>query len=159
MLELDRVLGAAPEELEQHRAGVRIARQKRLDLIACSTERLMERMDKAAGTADAKMLLHRRSAQTIKASSRLVESSVRDFTDSFGIEHDREAVVVRRWLEAATDERDRALESGAAGVESAKDLGGQTLDRARTVTTRLAGTIAERATRQRPEAGKAGERD
>jgi hypothetical protein len=159
VLELDRVLGAAPEELEQHRAGIRIARGQRLDVITRSTRRLTARMDEAAGTADAKMLLHPRSAQTIKASSSVVESSLRDFTDSLGIEHDHEAVVVRRWLDAATDARDRALESGAAGIEGVKDLGERTRDRARTVTTRLTGTIAERAMRRRRETSAGDQED
>lgn len=148
VLELDRVLGAAPEELEQHRAGIRIARQNRLDVIERSTARLMVRMDEAAGTADAKMLLHPRSAQTIKVSNELVGSQVRDFTDSLGIENGHESVQVRRWLEAATDARDRAFESGATGVESAKDFSEQTVDRARTATTKLVGTLAERAKRR-----------
>jgi hypothetical protein len=153
VLELDRVLGAAPEELEQHRAGIRIARQTRLAVIERSTARLMVCMDEAAGTADAKMLLHPRSAQTIKVSNELVGSQVRDFADSLGIENGRESVQVRGWLEAATDARDRALQSGATGVESAKGFSEQTVDRARTATTKLVGTLAERAKRKRPEIG------
>jgi hypothetical protein len=151
VLELDRVLRAVPEELEQHRAGIRIARQNRLDVIERSTARLMARMDEAAGIADAKMLLHPRSAQTIKVSNDLVGSHVRDFTESLGIESTHESVAVRRWLEAATDIRDRALESGVTGVETAKDLGEQALGRARSATTRFAGTLADRAKRKGPE--------
>ena len=152
VLELDRVLGAAPEQLEQHRAGIRVARQHRLDVIERSTGRLMVRMDDAAGTADAKMLLHPRAAQTIKASNELVGAQVRDFTESLGIDNGHESVAVRRWLEAAADARDRALESGATGLETAKDLGEQALGRARSATTRIAGTLAERTRRRRPEA-------
>lgn len=151
VLELDRVLGAAPDELEQHRAGIRIARQKRLDAIARSTERLMTRMDAAAATANAKVLLHPRAAQTIKFSTGVVESSVIEFNDTLGVEGERESVAIRRWLDAASDARDRALESGAAGIESAKGLSEQTFGRARTVTTRLTGAVAERAARKRPE--------
>ena len=58
VLELDRVLDASPEELDGHRLGLRAARQNRLELISRSTERLMARMDAAAGTANAKVLLH-----------------------------------------------------------------------------------------------------
>ena len=158
VLELDRVLDAAPDELERHRAGIRIARQNRLDVIERSTARLMARMDKAAGIADAKMLLHPRSSQAIKVSNELVGSQVREFANSLGIENRHESVAVRRWLEAATDARDRALESGATGVESAKDLSEKTLDRARSVTTRLAGTLGERALRKRPKTA-AGDND
>ena len=58
VLELDRVLDASPEELDGHRLGLRAARQNRLELISRSTERLMARMDAAAGTANTKVLLH-----------------------------------------------------------------------------------------------------
>ncbi len=154
VLELDRVLGGAPDELEQHRAGIRVARQKRLDLIAGRVDRLMTRMDDAVGTADAKVLLHPRAAQSINASSRVVGSHVLEFTAGLGIGADREAVAVRRWLEAATEAKERALETGAAGFEGAKDLTGQTVGRARSATTKLAGTIAERAARRRPRAAE-----
>ena len=50
VLELDRVLDASPEELDRHRLALRAARQNRLELISRSTERLMARMDAAAGT-------------------------------------------------------------------------------------------------------------
>ncbi|WP_307858270.1 hypothetical protein [Cellulomonas fulva] len=159
VLELDRVLGAAPEEIEQHRAGILIARQKRLDTIARSTERLMMRMDAAAATANAKVLLHPRAAQTIKVSSGIVESSVVAFNDTLGVEAERESVAVRRWLDAATDARDRALESGATGIESAKGIGEQTLGRAKSATTRLTGAVTARATRKRPEITTGGEDD
>lgn len=145
VLELDRVLGAAPEEVEQHRAGVRIARQNRLRTIERSTVTLMERMDVAAVTADAKMLVHPRSAHSIKASHGFVDAHVRDFTGSLGIDSERESVDVRSWLEAATDARDRALVSGAAGIESARELGEQSFDRARTATSRWASALTERA--------------
>lgn len=46
ILELDRVLDATPDELDQHRLGLRIARQNRRLLISQSTERLMGRMDR-----------------------------------------------------------------------------------------------------------------
>lgn len=150
VLELDRLLGAAPEELEQHRVGIRIGRQNRLDTIERVTVRLMRRMDEAAVTADAKILLHPRSAQTIKTSHQVVGSQVRDFADSLGIEQGHEAVEVRRWLEAATEARDRALVTGATGFESAKDLGERAFGRARTATTRFAGTFAERAKLKAP---------
>ena len=58
VLELDRVMGADPETLDQHRIGVRAARDNRRELISRSTLRLMARMDGAAGTANAKVLLH-----------------------------------------------------------------------------------------------------
>ena len=74
VLELDRVLDASPEELDGHRLGLRAARQNRLELISRSTERLMARMDAAAGTANTKVLLHPTTSPAVVQSSNHVAS-------------------------------------------------------------------------------------
>jgi rRNA processing protein Krr1/Pno1 len=58
VLELDRVLEVAPDDLDGHRLGLKAVRQKRLDTISQTTERLLARMDAAAGMANAKVLLN-----------------------------------------------------------------------------------------------------
>ena len=152
VLELDRVLGASPDELDRHRLGLQTAREHRRDLIARSTERLMGRLDAAAGTANAKVLLHPASARTVVHSSNHVATAVVDFHGRLGIESGRQSLDARRWTEAATEARDKVLETGSEGVDAARRLGSETLGRARSVRGRLAGGIAERALRQRGEA-------
>src|SRR4051812_11611530 len=58
VLELDRVLEVAPEDLDGHRLGLKAVRQKRLETITQATEGLLARLDAAAGTANAKVLLN-----------------------------------------------------------------------------------------------------
>ena len=58
VIELDRVLDAAPDDLDGHRLGLKAARQDRLELISRSTERLMARLDAAASRANSKVLFH-----------------------------------------------------------------------------------------------------
>lgn len=55
VIELDRVLDAAPGDLDRHRLGLKAARQDRLEHIRRSTERLMARMDAAATRANTKV--------------------------------------------------------------------------------------------------------
>ena len=74
VLELDRVLDAAPDDLDGHRLGLKASRQKRLDTISRSTGRLMARMDAAAGTANTKVLLH----PTTSAGCSAVEGTCRE---------------------------------------------------------------------------------
>ena len=47
--------------------------------------------------------------------------------------------------------RDKALETGAEGVDAAKRLGNQTLDRAKSVTGKLSTGFAERVRRRRED--------
>lgn len=162
VLELDRVLDASAEELDQHRLGLKAARQNRLERIAKSTERLIARMDAAAVRADTKVLLHPTTSRAVVNSSNHVAIGVVDFQERLGIERSRQSVEARRWLDAAAEVRDKALETGAEGVDAARHLGNETLDRARSVTDKLSSRIAERALRRRgneeePDLGGSGQ--
>lgn len=130
VLELDRVLDASPDELDRHRLGLRAARKNRLELISRSTLRLMARMHAAAGFANTKVLLHPLTSRAVVDSSNHVATGVVDFHLRLGIERDRQSLEARRWVEAAAELRDKVLETGADGVDAAKRLGNESLDRA-----------------------------
>lgn len=149
VLELDRVLDTSPEELDRHRVALKVARGRRLELISRSTAHLLSRIDSAAGTANTKVLLHPASSRAVVHSSNQVVTAVVDFQGRLGIEDDRQTLEARRWLDAVTEVKDKALETGVEGVDAARRLSNGTLDRARSVTGRLSGEIATRALRAR----------
>ncbi|MFJ2723864.1 hypothetical protein [Streptomyces collinus] len=157
VLELDRVLDATPDELDQHRVGLRAARQNRLDLISRSTERLLTRMNAAADTANAKVLLHPTKSPAVVQSANHVATGVHDFRERLGIESGRRSSEARRWVDAAAVVRDKALETGAKGVGAARSLGNETLDRANSVKGKLSSEIVERARRRRGGGEERGE--
>ena len=143
VLELDRVLDASPDELDEHRLALKVARQNRLERISRSTERVMTRMQAAASAANTKVLLHPLTAQAVVVSANDVASRVVDFHGLLGIERSSESLEAKRWIEAAMEARDRALETGAEGVDVAKNLGNDTLDRAKSVTDKLSNKISK----------------
>lgn len=145
VLELDRVLDAAPDELERHRIALRTARQNRLALISGKTEQLLTRMNEATDTANAKVLLHPAASRAVVRSSNQVGTAVIDFHGGLGIEHEGQAWEARRWVDAASDVRDRVLETGADGVGAAKNLGTETLDRANAIRGKFSSKIARRS--------------
>lgn len=151
ILELDRVLDASPEELDRHRIALRTARQNRLELIARTTQRILARMDAAAGTANAKVLLHPTSSRAVVDSSNHVTTAVVDFQGRLGIEGDLRALEARRWRDAATDVKDKMLESGAEGVDVAKRVSTETFDRAKSATGKFTSGITQRLPRRRTE--------
>jgi hypothetical protein len=157
VLELDRVLDAAPDDLDGHRLGLRASRQKRLDTISRSIEGLMARMDAAAGTANTKVLLHPTASPAVVRSREHVASVVDDFHGRLGIESGRQSLEARQWVDAASEVRDKVLETGAERVDVSRRLGNEALDRARSVQGRLSGGIAERALRR--HGGENEERD
>jgi len=148
VLELDRVLDASPQELDGHRLGLKAARNDRLELISRTTEHLMARMDAAAGTANAKVLMHPAKAPAVVQSSNHVSTAIVDFHGRLGIEHAQQSSEARRWADAAKELRDKALDTGADRVDAARRLGNDTLDRARSATGKLSRRIAERALRR-----------
>lgn len=147
VLELDRVLDASPDEMDRHRLALRTARHNRLEFIARSTECLMTRMDAAAGTANRKVLLHPISSREVVHASNQVATTVIDFHGLVGIERERQSLEARRWLDAAADVRDQALDSGAAGIDVAKRLGDSTLGRAGAMKGKLSSGLAKRSRR------------
>lgn len=149
VLELDRVLDASPDELDQHRLAIRTVRQNRVELISRSTELLLARMDAAAGAANAKVLLHPSTSRAVVHSSNHVAAAVGEFQVRLGIEHGRQSLEARRWKVAATEVRDKALETGADSLDAAKRVGSEALDRARSMTNKLTTGIADRTLRRR----------
>ncbi|WP_432886682.1 hypothetical protein ACQPYH_03990 [Kribbella sp. CA-245084] len=159
ILELDRVLDASPDELDHHRLALRAARNNRLDLISKSTERLMARMDAAAGTANTKVLLHPTSSREVVDSSNQVAQNVVEFHGRLGIERGRESLEARRWTDAATEARDKAFDAGADGVDAARRLGNETFDLAKSTTGKLSSRLTDRVWRRRTDDAEADQQD
>ncbi|WP_417234047.1 hypothetical protein [Arthrobacter sp.] len=137
ILELDRVLAVAPDEVEEHRVGLQAARRNRLALMSRGTESLLARMEKAIGTANEKVLLHPRSSRAVVVSSNHVVADVVEFHEGLGIERDQGALPARGWTNALAEVRDRALETGADGMDAARQIGSEALGRAKSVTSKV----------------------
>lgn len=119
-LELDRVLGETPDELDRHRLGLKVARKNRLDLISRTSARMLERAHAVGRWANNKVLMHPRDSPIVVRDLMVIAGSVHDFHHALGIERDSEALESRRWLEAVTDAGDKLLETGAEGLVAAK---------------------------------------
>lgn len=151
VLELDRVLDASPDELEDHRQGLRLARQRRLDQLATGTASLLERMDAAAGTADAKLLLNPMAAPKVLSVRNKVHNDVISFQQLLGIEGDQAELEGRRWRDAALEARDKVVATGSDGVDSALQAGTNTLESARLATGKAAEGLSKRLLRKRTD--------
>ncbi len=133
ILELDRVLDASPEELNQHRVALKLARRNRLELFARSTIQLLERMKTAADRANTKVLLHPFASPAIVQSNNVVATDVVEFQNRLGITREREALQAREWAAAAGDAWNSALKAGTQGLDAAGRFGGEALTAFRSV--------------------------
>ena len=154
VLEVDRVMETAPDDLDGHRLGLRAARDSRLNTISQSTLGLLSRMHSAAGTANSKVLFNPIQSPAVVAASTQVTAAVGDFHESLGIGLEHSTVEQRRWAAAAGDVRDRARARGVDTLAAGKRLGSGTGERAALVTGKLAGRIADKARRKREADGE-----
>ncbi|SDG35707.1 hypothetical protein [Klenkia brasiliensis] len=141
VLEIDRVLEAAPDDFDGHRIGLKVVRQQRVEGIAKVTSHLLTRMAEAARAANAKVLLNPMQSPAIVQSSGKVATAIADFHQPLAIETDRELLAARAWTEAATEFRGRVLETGADGLTASRRVGVETFDRAKSVTGRISSGI------------------
>ncbi len=145
VLELGRVMEAAPTELDRHRLALKTARQNRRDVISRSTTRLMKRMDLAAGRANLQVLLHPSASPAVVRSCNEVAARVVAFHGLLGIEAGRQSLAARRWAEAVGDVRGRALDSGAESLRTTRHFGTATFSRATSASRGVSDGVAERA--------------
>ncbi|WP_316290014.1 hypothetical protein [Clavibacter michiganensis] len=149
VLELDRVLDASPGELDEHRLALRAVRQNRLAVIGRTTDRLLQRMDAAAGTANAKVLLNPFDSRAVVGSSNRAATGVVQFNGLLGVADERESLEARRWLTAVGDTWDSARGQGAEGVDAARRIGTAALGRGRAAADGLSLKLAGGALRRR----------
>jgi hypothetical protein len=148
VLELDRVLDAVPEDANQKRLALRAIRENRIDRIAGSTGKLIERMDIAVTRANGKVLLQPVPARAVVRASNGVGEVVRQFHERVGVAHEHAGADAKRWRVAVGEFRDKAIEEGTEGLSSAVALGSTTVRNARLAAGRVAAGIAERALRE-----------
>lgn len=159
VIELDRVLKSSPDELDQHRVALRMARTNRAELITRATRQLLDRVDAAASVANSKVLLNPIESPSIVRSRNKVVDSVGEFHARLGIEATAESLESRRWSAAVGDARDGLVKAsgdgvaaarriGAEGVGAAARAGAEGVDKAKEIAGSFAG-IAGRTFRRR----------
>lgn len=154
VLEIDRVLETAPDDLNGHRLGLTAARNARLDAISQVTSRLLSEMAGAAASANLRVLLNPSQSPAVIRSTAHVAAQVDDFHERLAIGDNQGQFEIRHWTQAVAEVRDKALETGLEGAEAAKRLGTEVGHRARSVGGTVANGIAERRSRRRNPADR-----
>lgn len=149
ILELDRVLETAPDDIEGHRLGLKAAREDRLDTISRSTEGLVARIHSAATRANSRVLFNPIQSPAVVQASASIAASVSDLHTRLGIGAAPHVVEARRWSAAAAEARNRARTHGSDAVGAGRRFGAETRKRATSTTTKAASRVVDRARRRR----------
>lgn len=115
VLELDRRMALSPQKLDAYRRGMRIARQKQRELMSHHTGQLLDRINVAVGTANAKMVWTRTKSMAVVQSSNHLARCVSDCHEALRIEADPRAWEARQL--------GRVVDKGAQAIQVTKDRG------------------------------------
>ena len=137
VLELDRVLESAPDELDRHRLGLAAARDERLHLLGERMAALLERMAVAAETANSKVLFNPRQSPAVVKASNSVAAEVHEFRVLLEIESGEQSTESRRWRDAAGEQWAKVREVSGDGMEAVKGAGTGTKDHVVSATGKL----------------------
>ncbi len=149
VLELDRVLDGLPEDLEAHRRGLLTARAKRLSAIAAASESLGAKLTSVSTAANSAVLLHPGSAKAVLAAADYTAQALDEFHSALGIGGPQDEIVARRWVEAAVEARDRAVDTGVRGAGVLRRVGTSGLDSAASAAGRTRAALTQRSPRRR----------
>ncbi len=123
VLELDRVLDGAADQVEPHRTGLAAARANRISLVNRTTVRLLEQMDATVARANATVLTNPFDSPAAVRSSNTLAEGLTQFRDRVGIDNGYEQTEARRWTHAVRDTGDKALASSISGARTAGRVG------------------------------------
>ena len=151
ILELDRVSDSSPEELDQHRIGLKSARQDQLRFILEGTVYLLVRIKAAVEKANSKVLFNPVQSPTVIKAGNQIFADVHELRELLGIESGAEETEARRWGDAASETWTQVSDTGSEGLEKAKDLSSLAGQKALSVKGSLAGKFANRKNRKGEE--------
>ncbi len=123
ILELDRVLDALPEELNQHRLGLNAARRNRQELIARCSFHLLSEIDETVNRANSKVLFNPFKSPATVQSSNQVAAELHNFRMRIGLETGHDQYKTKEWIEAATEAKDKILSTTAKGINDVRQYG------------------------------------
>jgi hypothetical protein len=151
ILELDRVLDTSPEELDQHRIGLKSARRDQLNFVLEGTAYLLIRLKAAVDNANSKVLFNPVQSPTVIKAGNQIFADVHELRELLGIESGAEETETKRWGEAASETWTQVSETSSEGLEKAKDLSSLAGQKALSVKGSLAGKFANRKNRPSSE--------
>jgi hypothetical protein len=144
VLELERVLDAAPDELDRHRLGLQKASRNREATITEATRRILARMDEVAALTSGEVLRNPFNSRKVVTSINHTGAEIVQFHQAIGVHDEREAIEAKRWLTAAGDVRDETFAKGAEAIQVGVKLSADTYGKARKGLGRFAADVSEK---------------
>lgn len=115
VIELDRVMAESPQEIDAYRRGLKKAQSNHRELVSERTADLLDRLEHAANTANAKLVWSRTKSLEIVSAANQLSSNIDDFHGLLTIE-----MAPRSW---GRRELSRTAEITSQAIQQTKDKG------------------------------------
>lgn len=146
VLELDRVLDSAPDEIDDHRQGLAAVRARRTADVSRATADLLERLRSVMDEGNDAVLAHPWRSPALVNDGNALTSAVGDFRRGVGLDGDAATVEARRWqqavVEKGSDARSAAAEAADAVQGVAQGAARGAADKVGSAGRAIAGTAA-----------------
>jgi hypothetical protein len=145
VIELERVFDSRPNELDQHRDGLRTARERRFLKVQSAMTAFSDQLRLAVERANKEVVWHPKKSPQLINSSTAIAHTVAEFQKILGVEATTQVFETRLWKAGALTMRDEALEKAAEVADKAKKFADETADNAKKLAVEAAIQVAERA--------------
>ncbi|WP_017178404.1 hypothetical protein [Actinomyces timonensis] len=150
VLEIDRVLGAHPEDVEEHRRALALARDTRRKEVREAAEGLLSRLNAVASLSDRSVVAHPKAAQRVIDMRNRVADVFEAALRSMDIDADYALMEPRTWRQAVRGMRQEAVQAAAELKNVAVESGRRAVDSGLDATAGVLTAAAFRAEQARP---------
>lgn len=148
ILELDRVMDTNPSDLDQHRIGLQVAREKRLKAISVALESMLDRVTESVDRANTKVLFNPIQTPKTVESCRTIAISIIEVSAIFGVTTPEQSADARRWVDAATERIEATRQATSGTAEAVQHVSKEAAANAKALKGKISNKIAERRQRK-----------
>jgi hypothetical protein len=147
ILELDRVMDTYPDDLDNHRIGLKAARTNRLGAIAMALETILGKVSESVERANAKVLFNPLQTPKTVESCRSIALTIIEISVLFGISTQDQSSEARKWVDAASERIEATRKVTADTAVAVQHISKEAASTAKLLKGKVSDKLAERKRR------------
>ena len=151
ILELERVMHSEPDDLDNHRIGLKAARTSRHATIAQALEGMLTKVNGAVDRANSSVLLNPIQTPRTIESCRTIALSIVEISTVFGLTTEEQKTEARRWIDAASEKVETTRKVTAETAQAVQQVSKDASATAKVLKGKVADKLNERKLRKQSE--------
>ncbi|NDD96672.1 MAG: hypothetical protein EBZ93_04135 [Actinobacteria bacterium] len=149
IIELDRIMDTNPEDLDNHRIGLKAARANRMGAIAQALEGMLGKVSESVERANAKVLFNPLQTPKTVESCRGIALAIIEVSSVFGLSTQEQSSEARKWVDAASERIEATRKVTADTAVAVQNARKEAVSTAKVLKGKVSEKLAER--RRRPD--------